>query len=75
MDSIQLTLTQEEADCLHSLLVTRRHLLMRFCMEHYHSSSVIYSYIQQLKSLEAKLMQMSLGEYSQVEEDRVAYEL
>jgi hypothetical protein len=66
MDTVTLTLTVEETDTLHSLLVLRRHAFVQFCHEQFHHSPALNTYIQELKGLEAKLMQIPLDEYNEV---------
>ena len=68
MDVVHLTLTVEEADSLHSLLIVRRQAFIQHCQAHFHLTTPIRSYLAQLEALEAKLAQVTVGEYQQIEQ-------
>ena len=67
MDVVHLTLTVEEADSLHSLLIVRRQAFIQHCQAHFHLTTPIRSYLNQLEALEAKLAQVSVAEYQAIQ--------
>jgi hypothetical protein len=68
-DTVTVNLTRNEADCLHSLLVIRRQEFTRYCQQAFHRFDGFQSYLHQLKSLEAKLIEMPVEEYNNIKGD------
>ena len=72
MDVVHLTLSVEEADALHSLLIVRRQAFINFCQQHFHCTTPIRNYLAQLEALEAKLAQVTFSEYQDIQQDMAA---
>ncbi len=68
MDVVNITLSIEEADSLHSLLSVRRQEFTQFCQAHFHLTTPIRNYLAQLEALEAKLAQVTFEEYQEIEQ-------
>ncbi len=51
-----ITLTEQEANLLHDLIVNSKSELFNFCHKHYYMDLNTDSYIQQLETLEEKVL-------------------